>query len=178
VQVAAQGAVCAFGRFERVSIGDKKAVLLLVKNPTGFNESLRLVLSTDGVKHLLLGLNSNGPDGRDVSWIWDVDFEACRGRIGYLAISGQRGKDLALRLKYAGVCDSCDAPEEFPAGPPADEEDMVQAFFRAIEQTPDTDTLYVLASYTALWALRRELVQQGHLDAFWRQVEAAGSVTR
>jgi UDP-N-acetylmuramyl tripeptide synthase len=178
VQVAAQGAVCAFGRFERVSIGDKKAVLLLVKNPTGFNESLRLVLSTEGVKHLLLGLNSNGPDGRDVSWIWDVDFEACRGRIGYLAISGQRGKDLALRLKYAGICDSCDAPEESPAALPADEEDMVRAFFRAIEQTPEGESLYVLASYTALWALRRELVQQGHLDPFWRQVEAAGSVTR
>ncbi len=182
VQVAARGTVCAFGRFERVSVGDKQAVLLLVKNPTGFNESLRLVLSTDGPKHLLLGLNNNGPDGRDVSWIWDVEFEACRGRLGHLAISGQRANDLALRLKYAGVGDSLTGPETPPTAPspftaPSTDEDMVRAFFRAIEQTPHGDTLYVLASYTALWTLRRELVQRGDLAPFWRQAETAGSVT-
>jgi UDP-N-acetylmuramyl tripeptide synthase len=174
VQQAAQGTVCAFGRFERVGVGDRDAVLLLVKNPTGFNESLRLVLSTDGPKHLLLGLNNNGPDGRDVSWIWDVEFETCRGRLGYLGVSGQRAKDLALRLKYAGVSGHGPAPE---SGPPADE-DIVRAFFRAVAHVPPGDTVYVLASYTALWTLRRELVQRGDLAPFFRQAQAAGSAAR
>ena len=177
VQVAAEGAVCAFGRFERVRVCDKNAVLLLVQNPTGFNESLRLVLSTDGRKHLLLGLNNNSPDGRDVSWIWDVEFEACRGRLDYLAVSGQRANDLALRLKYAGLCDRYSGPEASPLAPSAGD-DIVRTFFRAIERIPHGETLYVLASYTALWTLRRELVQRGYLAPFWRQAEAAGSVTR
>src|SRR5262249_31596329 len=159
---AAQGTMCAFGRFERVGVGEKQAVLLLVKNPTGFNESLRLVLSADGQRYLLLGLNSNGPDGRDVSWIWDVDFEACAGRLEYLAVSGRGATAGALRLKYAGVRARGGGRE--PASLVAPEgEDIVTTFFTAIEHTPRGETLYVLASYTALWALRRELVQRGYL---------------
>jgi lipid II isoglutaminyl synthase (glutamine-hydrolysing) len=176
VQEAARETVCAFGRFERVSVGTKSAVLLLVKNPTGFNESLRLVLSAEGSRYLLLGLNDNGPDGRDVSWIWDVEFEQCRGRLAYLAISGHRAKDLALRLKYAGVCaDYRSKPVATPMVLPMLAEDMVGAFFRAIEQTPEGETVYVLASYTALWTLRRELVRRGYLAPFWRQVQTAGA---
>ena len=178
VDVAAQGAVSAFGRFERVSVGDKNAVLLLVKNPAGFNESLRLVLSTDGLRYLLLGLNNNGPDGRDVSWIWDVEFEACAGRLEYLAVTGQRANDLALRLKYAGVFDSRGGPQApSPFAAPSAGEDIVRTFFSAIDQTPRAETLYVLASHTALWTLRRELVQRGYLAPFFRQAEA-GSVAR
>jgi lipid II isoglutaminyl synthase (glutamine-hydrolysing) len=172
VQVAAQGTVCAFGRFERVGVEGKSAVLLLVKNPTGFNESLRLVLSADGLRYLLLGLNSNSPDGRDVSWIWDVEFEACAGRLEYLAVSGQRANDLALRLKYAGVADSRGVPDASALRSP-ESEDIVRTFFEAIEQTPEGETLYVLASYTALWTLRRELVQRGYLAPFFEQVEGA-----
>jgi UDP-N-acetylmuramyl tripeptide synthase len=178
VQVAAQRTVCAFGRFERVSVGGeggkggKQAVLLLVKNPTGFNESLRLVLAADGLRYLLFGLNSNSPDGRDVSWIWDVEFEACAGRLEYLAVSGQRAKDLALRLKYAGVADSRGGPDASVLSSP-ESEDIVRTFFAAIEQTPAGETLYVLASYTALWTLRRELVQRGYLAPFFQQVEGA-----
>jgi UDP-N-acetylmuramyl tripeptide synthase len=175
VQEAAEGTVCAFGRFEKVKIGTKQAVLLLVKNPTGFNESLRLVLSADGLRYLLFGLNDNGPDGRDVSWIWDVEFEACRGRLAYLAISGQRAKDLALRLKYAGVCGDYRSRPDPSAVVPMLGEDMVRTFFRAIEQTPEGETLYVLSSYTALWTLRRELVVRGYLAPFWRQVQIAGA---
>ena len=175
VQEAAEGTVCAFGRFEKVSIGTKQAVLVLVKNPTGFNESLRLVLSDDGLRHLLFGLNDNGPDGRDVSWIWDVEFEQCRGRLAYLAISGQRAKDLALRLKYAGVCADYRGRPDASTIVPMLGEDMVRTFFRAVEQTPEGETLYVLSSYTALWTLRRELVQRGYLAPFWRQVQIAGA---
>lgn len=173
VQAAAQGVVGAFGRLERVRIGDKQACMLLVKNPSGFNEGLRLVLSQDGPKRLLLGLNDGGPDGRDVSWIWDVDFEMCQGRTSLIVISGQRARDLVLRLKYAGVLGSGSGPEENdPRVPLLVEEDMVWAFFAAIGRTPPGETLYVLATYTAMWALRRELVRRGHLDPFWRQAQA------
>jgi UDP-N-acetylmuramyl tripeptide synthase len=149
VQAAAQGTAGAFGRLGRVRIGDRHAVLLLVKDPSGFNESLRLVLSASGPQNLLIGLNDNGPDGRDVSWIWDVDFEACQGRTALLAVSGQRASDVALRLKHAGL----GAAQVLP-------EDMPRAFFAAIDQMPAGQTLHVLASYTAVRALRRELVSR------------------
>jgi UDP-N-acetylmuramyl tripeptide synthase len=176
VQAAAEGAAGAFGRLERVRIGDKQACVLLVKNPSGFNQGLRLVLSQDGPKRLLLGLNDGGPDGRDVSWIWDVDFEMCQGRIALIAVSGRRAHDLALRLKYAGVLGSGSGPEENdPLVPLLVEEDMVWAFSAALGRTPPGETLYVLATYTAMWALRRELVRRGHLAPFWRQAQAEGT---
>ncbi|MGO8957964.1 MAG: MurT ligase domain-containing protein [Streptosporangiaceae bacterium] len=181
VQTAAQETAGAFGRFERVKIGAKQAVLLLVKNPSGFNEGLRLVLSGDEPARLLIGLNDNGPDGRDVSWIWDVDFEMCRGRTAFLAVTGRRAHDLVLRIKYAGLCDQAgEQPAAAAAGPPGQpaDEDIVPAFFAAIEQTPPDETLYVLASYTALWTLRRELVRQGHLAPFWQQSRVEGIVAR
>jgi lipid II isoglutaminyl synthase (glutamine-hydrolysing) len=178
VQAAAQGACGAFGRLERVEIGDRQAVLVLVKNPSGFNESLRLVLSEDGKQRLLLGLNDNGPDGRDVSWIWDVDFERCRGQVASLVVCGRRASDLALRLKHAGLDDVIeDLPASAAVAQPAGK-DVASAFFDAIGRTPPGQTLYVLASYTALWSLRRELVRLGHLSPFWQQASAEGSAVR
>ena len=178
VQAAAQGACGAFGRLERVEIGDKHAVLVLVKNPIGFNESLRLVLSEDGKQRLLLGLNDNGPDGRDVSWIWDVDFERCRGHVASLMVCGRRARDLALRLKHAGLDDVIeDVPASAAASPSADL-DIASAFFEAMGRMSPGQTLYVLSSYTALWTLRRELVRLGHLSPFWQQAAAEGSAAR
>jgi lipid II isoglutaminyl synthase (glutamine-hydrolysing) len=178
VQAAAQHACGIFGRLEQVSMGDRQAVLVLVKNPSGFNESLRLVLSGKGKQRLLFGLNDNGPDGRDVSWIWDVDFELCRDEVASLMVCGRRSNELTLRLKYAGLGDliedlAVNAPSAQPSG-----SDIASAFFEAIDATPPGQTLYVLASYTALWALRRELVRLGHLSPFWQQAEAEGSAAR
>ena len=97
------GARAAFGRFERVVVGDRDAVLLLVKNPAGANEALRtLAPNLDGAV-LLLALNDRIADGRDVSWIWDVDFEIALPRAGHVVCSGTRAADIALRAKYAGV---------------------------------------------------------------------------
>lgn len=87
----------AFGRQEEV--GNLK--IYLSKNPAGFNQSLRTVIEL-GAKRLLLVLNDRIPDGRDVSWIWDVDFEMLPKNIS-VAVSGDRMYDLALRLKYAGI---------------------------------------------------------------------------
>ena len=170
VQAAAHGTGGAFGRLERVRVGDKEAILVLVKNPSGFNEGLRLVLSAGGGTRLLFGLNDNGPDGRDVSWIWDVDFERCRGRASFVGISGRRANEVALRLKYAGVI----GPDGGRDGREVQvllDEDMTAAFYGALAQTPPGQPLYVLSSYTAMWTLRRDLVQRGYLDPFFQQTQ-------
>jgi UDP-N-acetylmuramyl tripeptide synthase len=184
-QAAAHKTTGAFGRLEPVRIGAKQAVLLLVKNPCGFNEALRLVMSIGAQARLVFGLNDNGPDGRDVSWIWDVDFEQCRERISYLAVSGRRASDLALRLKYAGVIGprgdliTChdDSPGAMPAAGLLADEDITRCFFTAIEQAPAGATVYVLSSYTALWTLRRALVKRGYLEPFWRQTAVSADAT-
>src|SRR5919107_4576658 len=65
----------AFGRVERVKAGDREAFLLLIKNPVGFNEILRTFVTGGDARHVLIAINDNHADGRDVSWLWDVDFE-------------------------------------------------------------------------------------------------------
>jgi len=92
-----------FGRGERVQIEGRSVRLLLAKNPTGFNEVLRTLFGDGTTRHVLFVLNDNTADGRDVSWIWDVDFERTIGQTASLVVAGTRALDLALRLKYAGV---------------------------------------------------------------------------
>ncbi len=97
----------AFGRAETVELstpaGPRTMRIMLVKNPAGANEVLRTLALEDG-RHELLGvLNDRIADGRDVSWIWDADFELLAGRIARAVCSGTRAADLAARLKYAGV---------------------------------------------------------------------------
>src|SRR6202035_1419357 len=77
--------------------------ILLVKNPAGANEVLRTLALEHGEHDLLAVLNDNIADGRDVSWIWDADFELLSGRIRRITCSGTRAAELAVRLKYAGV---------------------------------------------------------------------------
>lgn len=93
----------AFGRGERIQADGRTIRLLLAKNPTGFNEVLRTVFSDGSARHILFVLNDNIADGRDISWIWDVDFERARGLMSTLVIAGTRARDLALRLKLAGI---------------------------------------------------------------------------
>jgi UDP-N-acetylmuramyl tripeptide synthase len=93
-----------FGRGERIQVEGRTLRLLLAKNPTGFNEVLRTLFSDEGTaRHVLFVLNDNIADGRDVSWIWDVDFERAVGQTVTLVAAGNRALDLGLRLKYAGV---------------------------------------------------------------------------
>src|SRR6266704_211521 len=93
----------AFGRGERVQVEGRTLRLLLAKNPTGFNEVLRTLFSDGIPRHVLFVLNDNIADGRDISWIWDVDFERATQHIATLIVAGTRALDLALRLKYAGI---------------------------------------------------------------------------
>ena len=92
-----------FGRGERIRAEGRTLRLLLAKNPTSFNEVLHTLFSDGTPRHLLLVLNDNTADGRDISWIWDVDFERIAGYTKTLIVAGTRALDLAIRLKYAGI---------------------------------------------------------------------------
>ena len=75
---------------------------MLAKNPAGANQNLKTLLLEEGNMHLAILLNDRTADGKDVSWIWDVDYEMILDRISSLTISGDRAYDLALRFHYSG----------------------------------------------------------------------------
>jgi lipid II isoglutaminyl synthase (glutamine-hydrolysing) len=156
-----QSTRAAFGRAETVSVAGRPARILLVKNPAGANEVLRTLALEPGLHDLLGVLNDNTADGRDVSWIWDADFELLAGRVRVARCSGTRAPELALRLKYAGI-----EPERIEVV-----EDLPRALASAAADRPDTDgdaSLYVLPTYTAMLALRELLVQRGEASSSWR----------
>lgn len=93
----------AFGRGERVQVAGRTVRMLLAKNPTGFNEVLRTLSTRNNKRHVLFVLNDNIADGKDISWIWDIDFEQMLNSFATIGVAGTRARDLALRLKYAGL---------------------------------------------------------------------------
>jgi UDP-N-acetylmuramyl tripeptide synthase len=152
----------AFGRAETVSLraggGSREMQILLVKNPAGANEVLRTLALEPGEHDLLGVLNDNIADGRDVSWIWDADFELLAGRLRRVTCSGTRAAELALRLKYAGV-----EPERIRV-----EDDLPAALSAAAADPPGgRSTLYALPTYTAMLALRELLARRGEANSSW-----------
>ncbi len=147
----------AFGRAERIAIGDVEVQVLLIKNPAGANEILRtLVLEPDSLD-LLAILNDRTADGRDVSWVWDADFEMLAARVRRVTCAGTRAAELAVRLKYAGV----------PAERAARRARRGAGARRGARRRADSGRLYVLPTYTALLELRGELAERGHAVPFW-----------
>src|SRR5256714_7599346 len=92
----------AFGRFERIDVDGKSLLVLLIKNPAGANEAIRTLLAGEPPTLLLVALNDATADGKDVSWIWDVDFEPLLPTLERLVATGDRAAELALRFKYGG----------------------------------------------------------------------------
>lgn len=134
-----------FGRAEKKVLQGKNVLIMLIKNPVGASEVLKLV-GGDPKGKLLIALNDNYADGRDVSWIWDAQFEAIPpGK--QVVVSGIRAEDMAIRLKYAGL------PETHIALEP----DLKAALDLALSQTQPDETLYVLPTYTALLSLHKML---------------------
>ena len=152
----------AFGRIERIRYRDRVIVLTLVKNPVAFNETLRmLTIATAGLTiPTLIAINDLDADGRDVSWLWDVDFELLAAGTAPLFTSGLRGADMANRLKYAGVPGDRlrPLPNDLAAG--------LDAFIDAL---PAGAVGYVLPTYTAMLGLRRVLAERGAAPDFWKQ---------
>ena len=96
----------AFGRFERIPVDGKRLLLLLIKNPAGANEAVRTLVDGGAPRVAVVALNDAIADGRDVSWIWDVDFELLLADLETLVATGDRAAELALRFKYGGLDDS------------------------------------------------------------------------
>jgi len=134
----------AFGRQEILDINGKKIQIFLSKNPTGFNESLKTITNLNA-KNLILLLNDRIPDGRDVSWIWDVDFEEFSSQFKNIVVSGDRTYDMGLRLKYAEL-------KKFII-----EENIAKAITIALSKMTNNETLYILATYSAMLEVRKIL---------------------
>jgi lipid II isoglutaminyl synthase (glutamine-hydrolysing) len=213
-----QGSRAAFGRAETVILrpppaqpptlaravesglpapGGRELRIMLIKNPAGANEVLRTLMLEPGEHDLLGVLNDGIADGRDVSWIWDADFELLAGRVRRVTCAGTRAPELAVRLKYAGIdpkrirvqaelagalaSAAADRPES-PGAPslqatdfPRDAESLQAIGFpRDAESLQDvkfprgdTTPLYALPTYTAMLSLRELLVARGELDNAW-----------
>jgi lipid II isoglutaminyl synthase (glutamine-hydrolysing) len=149
----------AFGRFERIPVGDRRLVILLIKNPAGANEALRTLIDRGGRRVAVIALNDDVADGHDVSWIWDVDFEPFTAGCDRIVASGSRAAELALRLAYGGF-----DRERLEVVP-----ELEPALDRALELTPAGGELVVLPTYTAMLALRRIITRRGHARNYWEK---------
>ncbi|HEY7562982.1 MAG TPA: MurT ligase domain-containing protein [Gaiellaceae bacterium] len=149
----------AFGRFERIQAGDRSVLLLLVKNPAGANEVVRTLVAGGPPRVVVVALNDDIADGRDVSWIWDVDFEPLLAGLERLVATGSRAEELALRSKYGGL-----GPEAIEVVP-----SLAGALDRGLELTPPGGELVVLPTYTAMLALRRTVADRGLVRHYWEE---------
>ncbi len=147
-----------FGRVETIEVSGKPVSILLIKNPAGANEVLRTLTleSSNGGIDLWLALNDRIADGRDVSWIWDADFELLAGAVRRVVCAGTRAPEMALRLKYAGW------PEEAieVMGP------IEGSLDAAVTAAPER--LFALPTYTALLELRTMLARRGLAADYWQ----------
>jgi UDP-N-acetylmuramyl tripeptide synthase len=159
-----EGVTAAFGRAETVMVGAVELSILLVKNPAGANEILRTLALEEGPLEILAILNDRTADGRDVSWVWDADFELLADRVRGVTCAGTRAAELALRFKYAGV------PEDRLRVIP----ELRGALDSAIEGD-ESGRLFVLPTYTALLELHEQLASRGLVAQFWQDPAGASS---
>jgi lipid II isoglutaminyl synthase (glutamine-hydrolysing) len=149
----------AFGRFERIPVDGKQLLLLLIKNPAGANEAVRTLVEGRPPRVVVVALNDAIADGRDVSWIWDVDFEPLLAGLDRVVAAGDRAAELALRFKYGGLDDG--AIEVQP--------DLARALDRGLALTLDGEELVVLPTYTAMLALQRVVAERGLAKKYWER---------
>jgi len=149
----------AFGRFERLRMKDRTVLMLLVKNPAGANEVVRTLVAGGAPRLAVIALNDGIADGRDVSWIWDVDFEPLLERLERIVATGERAAELALRFKYAGF--DAGAIEVVPS--------LANGLDRGLALTEPGGELFVIPTYTAMLALRRIVSDRGFARPYWEQ---------
>ena len=146
----------SFGRQEIINIDDKEAKIILVKNPAGYNQALdTLCLNKEPFSCAFL-LNDNYADGRDVSWIWDVNFENLNNvKLDEVYVSGLRTFDMAVRLKTAGI-----SPSKFVI------EEEYENLTNQIKNGKNKK-IYILATYTAMINYRKYLHSKGYIKNLW-----------
>lgn len=155
----------AFGRQEKLEFEGKKIQIFLSKNPTSFNQSLRTVRELKG-KNILIVLNDRIPDGTDVSWIWDVDFEDYIDGFENIVVSGDRAYDMGLRMKYAvqsfpPMRDPALVVTKFKVQSYNSKfkiyEDLKIAINESLKTMNEEETLYILPTYSAMLETRKIL---------------------
>lgn len=142
------------GRMEQFSLPQGNVTLTLVKNPTGFNQVIQTIFTLkERPVRILIGINDLAADGRDISWLWDVDFELLgqeAHRIQRIICTGIRAEDMAVRLKYAGV--------------PVDKLQIEHELETALEQVQmnraSREAVFILPTYTLLFPIREILEQK------------------
>ena len=149
----------AFGRLERIRVGEKSLLLLLAKNPAGANEVVRTLVRGGATATTVIALNDEIADGRDVSWIWDVDFENLMPHTERVIATGSRAEELALRFKYGGY-----PPERLEV-----ERELERALDRGLELTAPGQELIVIPTYTAMLALQGVLTDRGLARPYWER---------
>ncbi|HEY1015481.1 MAG TPA: MurT ligase domain-containing protein [Herpetosiphonaceae bacterium] len=162
IRSALESFSAAFGRIERFSIGQHPLLMVLIKNPIGASESVRMITGQAPAGggaglHALIAINDKIADGTDVSWLWDADFEALNGHVARAVVAGTRAEDMAVRLKYAGL-----DPALITVVP-----DLDAALERLLADTPPGQEVTLLPTYTAMLELRAHLVDRGVLKPFW-----------
>jgi UDP-N-acetylmuramyl tripeptide synthase len=136
------------GRLQHFVVDGRDVVLNLAKNPTGFNQNISLLLADERPKAVYFAINDNFNDGKDISWIWDVDFERLAGQEGLTAIcGGSRAGDVRVRMKYAGI--------------DASVANLVDGALAQVAGLPKEMPLYVLTNYSALWPAKATLERLG-----------------
>jgi UDP-N-acetylmuramyl tripeptide synthase len=130
----------AFGRGQVVEYRGRRVKLLLVKNPSSFNQAIRLIVAEEHPASVLVSINDEHADGRDVSWLWDARIEELAETPHRYGASGVRAADMALRFKYAGVEAWSDA-------------EFRRALDRAVDTAPDGGMVYIVPTYTAMLRL-------------------------
>lgn len=150
----------AFGRSERFNLNGKDCYIFLIKNPAGATQVMETVIpNLKAGDTLLIALNDNFADGKDVSWIWDIDLEKFEVRsMKYeICVTGTRVYDMALRLKYAGV----------------DEDRIIveQSLKAALDEMSRgaVGRLFILPTYTAMLELQKVLVKKGVKKHYWKE---------
>ena len=139
----------AFGRGQRFDVDGRSVVLQLVKNPAGFRQTLRTLDGGAPAAAVVIVINDDYADGRDVSWLWDVDFSALDSKAGRISTSGTRASDMALRLHYDDV-----ATDEVEAEPE-------KAIRSAVAAVAAGEHVVVFSTYTAMWGLHSVLLRIG-----------------
>ncbi len=161
VAAAVAGFRPRFGRMERLQLHGRELRILLAKNPAGLDVVLRTADELGHARTYLIAINDLVADGRDVSWLWDVDFERlARSPLRpHVIASGRRAHDLAVRLKYAGL----------PAEQVTVEPDPAAALRLLAGRAEPGEEVMVVPTYTAMLELRAVAQRAGAVGAFWEE---------
>lgn len=155
-----EGFECGFGRMETLSVNGRELKLILVKNPTGFNQVLKYLMTQKYKCVIGFAINDKLADGTDISWLWDVDFEILsfmQEKVRRFFVSGIRAEDMAVRLKYAGI--------------PSDHifimHGETELVYSLLEASNENETIYLLPTYTAMLDIRKSLKKRFNLKEIW-----------